>query len=216
MLTKTAIGEAAIVYLASKSPRRKALLEGLGYSVCVLADPATPLGYIPGDEEMLGGELPANYVERTACEKILGGLAKKAALPAAAAGPVLAADTVVSFGGEVLGKPRDAEEAKAFLRRLSGSVHEVRTAVVASDGQRQELLTSLSLVEFKPLSEEEISAYVATGEPFDKAGGYGIQGLGGVFIRRIEGSYTGIMGLPVYETALVLSRLGAPVPALAG
>lgn len=208
---------AAVVFLASKSPRRRALLGGLGYDVRVLADPAAPLGFMPGDEEVLPGEAPADYVERTAFEKLREGLAKKAAsVDAAAPGPVLAADTVVSLEGAVLGKPRDAEEARAFLCSLSGRVHEVRTAVAAASADgRREAMTSLSLVTFKRLSAAEIDAYVATGEPFDKAGGYGIQGLGGVFISRIEGSYTGIMGLPVYEAAEVLSRLGAPVPALA-
>ena len=139
------------------------------------------------------------------------GRARRAAL-GLPAGPVLAADTVVSLGDEVLGKPADAEEAKAFLRRLSGCAHLVQTTVVAGTSlEDAEELTSTSSVLFRPLSESEIDAYVATGEPFDKAGGYGIQGLAGVFVECIDGSFTGIMGLPVREASEVLARAGRPV-----
>lgn len=199
------------VYLASKSPRRKALLEQLGYRVTVIAGNAHTAGYFPGDEERLAGESPEAYVRRTARTKFAEGLARREAL-GLPAGAVLAADTVVSLGDEVLGKPADAEEAKAFLRRLSGRAHLVQTTVVAGTSlEDAEERTSTSSVVFRALSEGEIDAYVVTGEPFDKAGGYGIQGLAGVFVERIDGSFTGIMGLPVREAADVLARAGRPV-----
>ncbi len=202
------------LYLASKSPRRKALLSSIGFEPVVLADPVEPRGWFAGDEERQAGELPAAYAERTACEKFAKGLAaarevEKTSGDALLARPVLAADTVVSLDGEVLGKPKDAEEAVAFLRALSGRVHEVRTTVVVGRSARdRRFLTNLSLVSFCSLSEDDIAAYVATGEPFDKAGGYGIQGLAGIFIDRIEGSYTGIMGLPIFEAAQLLKAYG--------
>ena len=130
-----------------------------------------------------------------------------------AAGPLtpgaFAADTAVIFNGEVLGKPVDREEARSFMNRLSGRTHEVRTAVAAGFG-KESLLTAVSVseVHFCTLEPEQIEAYIATEEPYDKAGGYGIQGLAGLFIDRIAGSYTGIMGLPVYETGRLLRALG--------
>lgn len=201
------------VYLASKSPRRRAILEGLGLSVRVIASNAHTLYAFEGDETVNPGETPEAYVQRTAANKFLEGLAARdaAGLPKDA-GPVLAADTVVSIGGDILGKPRDEAEACAFLRRLAGRTHEVRTAVVAGFAEdRREGALSVSEVTFRPMSEEEILAYVRTGEPYDKAGGYGIQGLAGIFISRIAGSYTGIMGLPVFETAELLRRAGVRI-----
>lgn len=201
------------VYLASKSPRRRAILEGLGLSVRVIASNAHTLRAFEGDETVNPGEAPEDYVKRTARNKFLEGLAVRDASGLAAdLGPVLAADTVVSIGGDILGKPRDESEARAFLRRLSGRTHEVRTAVVAGYSQeRCESALSVSEVTFRPMSGEEILAYVRTGEPYDKAGGYGIQGLAGIYISRIAGSYTGIMGLPVFETAALLSRMGVRI-----
>ena len=131
--------------------------------------------------------------------------------------PVVAADTAVSLDGRVLGKPRDREEAVAFLRALSGRAHEVRTAVaVGVSRERWRSRVVLSAVRMRELSEAEIEAYVNTDEPWDKAGGYGIQGLAGLFIRSIDGSYTAIMGLPVCETTELLEEFGHPAPRLSG
>lgn len=206
------------IFLASKSPRRRELLSGLGYEVCVLADTTAHRGYFPGDEEVLANESPEAYVFRTARDKFEEGLELRARLyPQAEFDrcPIVAADTVVSLDGEILGKPKDAEEAVRFLECLSGRTHEVRTCVWAGTQSERRHAVSLSFVSFRTLSRAETMGYVATGEPFDKAGGYGIQGLAGVFIERIEGSFTGIMGLPVCETTALLAVLGAPVPALA-
>ncbi len=129
--------------------------------------------------------------------------------------PVLAADTVVSLDGRILGKPRDREEAARFMRALSGRTHEVRTAVaVGRSREDYRALVVLSGVTMRPMSEEEIGRYVMTDEPYDKAGGYGIQGLAGLFVRSVAGSYTGIMGLPVCEAAELLASYGVPAPAL--
>lgn len=205
-----------VVFLASKSPRRRKLLSQLGYEVIVLTDPNAPRGFMPDDEVQHADESPQDYVYRTAHEKLLEGMAAKARLyPDAcyARIPVIAADTVVSLDGEVLGKPKDEAEAAAFLRRLSGKVHEVRTCVWAGCGELRTFKLNLSRVHFRTLREAEIAGYVASKEPFDKAGGYGIQGLAGVFIDRIDGSFTGIMGLPVCETTELLQVFHLPVPA---
>ena len=196
------------IYLASRSPRRRDLLKQVG----VRFDPlllrlAGPRGPADVDEVQHPGEPAVEYVERTAREKAAFGLrvlGMRSLLPR----PVLAADTVVIVDGEVLGKPSDRAEAAAFLRRMSGRAHEVRTAVaLAMEGP---LLTdtSVSIVTFRTLAEDEIQRYCATAEPYDKAGGYGIQGLASLFVERIEGSYTGIMGLPLFETGRLLAQAG--------
>ncbi len=197
------------LYLASKSPRRRELLVTMG----VTDFDVIPVGktdvmtYVEGDEEQLPGESAADYVVRTARDKALAALAKIAAEGRPAA-PVLAADTAVILDGVVLGKPNGVAGERDFLRRLSGRTHEVRTAVwLAADHQPLENRVSVSRVTFAPLTNEQIERYAATSEPYDKAGGYGIQGLAGLFISRIEGSYTGIMGLPVYETGELLRKL---------
>lgn len=201
-----------IVYLASKSPRRLEILRQLGHCVKVIASNDHTRLAFAGDEEILPGESPADYVVRTAGNKFLEGLHVRSTLDDAdPAHPVIAADTVVSLDGEVLGKPVDRAQAESFLRKLSGRTHDVRTAVfVGTAADRVEHAVSLSRVTFKELTDEEIQAYCQTGEPYDKAGGYGIQGLAGIFISRIDGSYTGIMGLPVFETNALLSKAGAP------
>lgn len=201
------------LYLASKSPRRRELLTSLGFDVVVVAGDDRTRGYFEGDEEVHPGELPEDYVRRTAETKWQEGWARLQTLPGFEQGlPLIAADTTVSLGNVIYGKPKNAEEAKEFLRTFAGCEHEVRTCVCA--GLSPETMRSTvqtSLVRFRQISEDEIEAYVASGEPFDKAGGYGIQGLAGIFIERIEGSFTGIMGLPVAETAIELARLGCPV-----
>ena len=181
------------IYLASASPRRRALLEQIGVRFRV-----NPVDL---DESRLGDEPPKDYVLR---------LAKAKAETAASLLPrdsvVLGADTTVVIGGEVFAKPRDREDALSMLTRLSGSEHEVHTAVCAV--QNDELYTEISTnrVRFRRLEEIEIERYWASGESADKAGAYSIQGLGAVFIENIEGSYSGVMGLPLFETARVLGK----------
>lgn len=195
-------------YLASKSPRRKEILTQMGLDFEVLAVNDHTLLNFEGDEEQLDNESPADYVIRTACDKAKAVLAKIEAedLPRL---PVLASDTTVISQGRILGKPKDEAEALEFLRAMSGTFHEVRTAVVmGTDPEHLDWEVSVSKVWFKPLSDEEMLAYAQTQEPYDKAGGYGIQGKAGLFIERIDGSYSGIMGLPVFETAKLLNRFG--------
>ena len=193
------------IYLASASPRRHEILTQLGISHEILKLPA-----IAGeDEPRLPGEAPANYVERTAREKALRALEHLAG-PAGSTlppRPVLAADTTVILGSEILGKPLDLDEARHMLARLSGTEHEVRTAVVVATPARLLEAVSVTAVRFTTLSREDIDAYCASGEPMGKAGAYGIQGLAGLFVEHIAGSYSGVVGLPVYETGQLLRRL---------
>ena len=198
------------LYLASKSPRRRELLTTIGVTnfEVMPVGMSDVLTFVEGDEEQLPGESAENYVIRTAREKALAAIAKIRAEGRESA-PVLAADTVVISDGIVLGKPADREEARRFMQHLSGRTHEVRTAVwVGTDAEHLTSAVSVSRVTFASLTEAQIERYIATDEPYDKAGGYGIQGLAGLFIARIEGSYTGIMGLPVFETGNLLQPLG--------
>ena len=200
---------APVLYLASKSPRRREILASMGIAdVRVLhAGPAILTAY-EGDETQRPGESCEDYVVRTACDKARQALARIRTenLPPL---PVLAADTVVICEGVILGKPADRGEARRFMQTLSGRTHEVRTAVAVADGVSDELVTAVSVsqVEFAPLTDAQIEAYIACDEPYDKAGGYAVQGLAGLFIRRIAGSYSGIMGLPVFETAALLGKV---------
>ena len=195
------------IYLASRSPRRRELLKQLG----VKFDPlllrlSGPRG-ADVDELQHPGEPAADYVERTAREKAAFGLrvlSMRSMLPR----PVLAADTVVIVDDEVLGKPSDRAEAESFLKRLSGRAHEVRTAVALAMEGPVLSATSISTVTFRVITADEAQHYCATSEPYDKAGGYGIQGLAALFIERIEGSYTGVMGLPLFETGQLLTQAG--------
>lgn len=193
-----------LVYLASASPRRHEILARLGVPHDVLKVPPAA----GEDEPRLPGEAPAAYVERTAREKArraLEHLAGEASrLPPR---PVLAADTTVILGNDILGKPAGIDDARAMLARLSGTEHEVRTAVVVATPERMLEAVSVTAVRFAVLSRDDIDAYCASGEPMDKAGAYGIQGLAGLFIENISGSYTGVMGLPVYETGRLLHRI---------
>ena len=197
----------ASIYLASRSPRRKELLKQLGVKfdplLLRLAGPRGP----DVDEAQRPDESAADYVERTAREKAAFGL-QVLTMRSMLHRPVLAADTVVIVDGEVLGKPADRTQAATFLRRLSGRTHEVRTAVALAMEGPQLCETSASLVTFRAMTDDEIQRYCATPEPYDKAGGYGIQGLAALFIERIEGSYTGVMGLPLFETGRMLVQAG--------
>jgi septum formation protein len=198
------------IWLASKSPRRTELLTGMGvpFEVLQLTDDAGDQYEV--DESVFPGEPPRDYVRRVAQDKALHAVSylKDRGLPLR---PLLSADTTVALGDRILGKPADATEAREMLSALSGQVHEVLTAVVVVDGDHIRQALSVSTVTFMSLSAETIERYIASGEPFDKAGGYGIQGHAGIFVAQMEGSFTGIMGLPVHETAQLLEPLGFQV-----
>jgi septum formation protein len=184
------------LYLASASPRRAELLGQLGVTFAV-----TPADI---DETPRAGEAPDAYVERVAGEKAH---AAWDALQSRDA-PVLAADTAVVVEDRILGKPIDEADAARMLNGLSGRSHEVLTAVAVLDGNREDVVLSRTTVVFRPIDPDEFAAYWNTGEPHDKAGGYAIQGLGAMFVEEIHGSYSGVMGLPVYETARLLAGFG--------
>ena len=193
----------SFIYLASQSPRRAQLLEQLG----IQHRPLLPA--VRENAERLEterpDELPLDYVRRVTLAKLLAARTRLASrgLPEA---PVLTADTTVAAGKRILGKPRDAADAAATLRLLSGRWHQVHTAVAVSHGPQSLLALSTSRVRFAALSERTIARYIASGEPFGKAGAYAIQGPISAWIERIEGSYTGIMGLPLFETRELLAR----------
>lgn len=198
------------IYLASQSPRRLELLRQIGVDAMVL-----PLrqqgGRADVDESPIKGEKPADYVQRVARMKVEAGVMAVAGrrLPNM---PIMAADTAVAVDGMVYGKPASAEQAAEWLRGYSGKTHKVYSGVaLAWEGQIQAVL-STSSVRFRELGEAEIVAYVASREPMDKAGGYGVQGRAAVFIEHITGSYSGIMGLPLFETAALLRQVGIAIP----
>lgn len=197
------------IYLASQSPRRSQLLQQLGVRHELLL-PNAP-GDVPEDAEaieaVLPGEAPRDYVQRVTALKLDAAVARWArrGLPPA---PVLTSDTTVALGTEILGKPEDAAQAQTMLRKLSGQTHEVLTAVALQHGAQRLQALSVSKVRFMDMSDAQIAAYVASGEPFGKAGAYGVQGSAAAMIEHIEGSYSGIMGLPVFETAQLLRQIG--------
>jgi septum formation protein len=191
-------GPAVRVYLASQSPRRRALLDQIGVAFEVLA--------VEVDETPGPAEPARDLVQRLALAKARAGLASLAPDDRT---PVLGADTEVVVDGEVLGKPRDEEDAAAMLARLSGRSHEVLSAVALVSPGREAVRLSATTVWFRDTDAAERAAYCASGEPLDKAGAYAIQGLAAVFVERIDGSYSGVMGLPLYETAELL-RAFAP------
>ena len=194
------------VYLASKSPRRRELLTQAGVAHEVLAPDAAG-GAAEVDETPHPGETPASYVQRVAQEKAAAGR-DHVAMQSLPPHPVLAADTTVAVEGRILGKPESTAAARDMLRDLSGRTHQVYTAVAVAWNGRMDVALSESNVRMRMLSEAEIAQYVGTGEPLDKAGGYGVQGRAAIFIERVEGSYSGVMGLPLYETAILLSGAG--------
>ena len=191
------------IYLASRSPRRRELLKQIGVTYELMLLRENPQRGADVKETPLPDEAPVAYVTRIAQIKAESGwrIVIKRRMPQY---PVLAADTTVVIDNEILGKPEDAQHAQRMLRRLSGHTHQVLTAVaVACNGQVATVL-STSAVEFRELTDDEIRRYVVGGEPLDKAGAYAIQGRAAVFARRITGSYSGIMGLPLFETAELL------------
>lgn len=183
------------IYLASQSPRRRQLLEQLGLAFEVLD--------VDVAEQRAADESPCDYVSRVAREKAAAGLLQVATVAGAV---VLGADTEVVLDGEVFGKPTDAIAAATMLRRLSGRSHRVLSTVWCVGAGHEECAACVSTVEFAQLSEADIARYVDTGEPFGKAGAYAIQGCAAAFIRRLDGSYSGVMGLPLHETAQLLRR----------
>jgi septum formation protein len=186
------------IILASQSPRRSAILMQMGINCVVM--PADI------DESQLDNESPSDYVLRLAKQKALvikGQLnAKQAEMP------ILAADTAVALRDSIFGKPEDDADAAEMLKKLSGTQHQVHTAVAVMFNQQIELALNTTLVEMMPLSDAMIAAYIATKDHKDKAGSYAIQGLAGNWIKRIDGSYSGVMGLPVHETFMLLKRFG--------
>jgi septum formation protein len=189
----------APVVLASASPRRRALLAQIG----IACEPCP----VEIDESRRPGESPEGLAARLATAKAEAG----ARATGSVSRPVLGADTVVALGDETFGKPADAQEAADMLRALSGCSHRVITAVVGLYAGRRSERLSTTRVEFRSLAEAEIAAYVASGEPLDKAGAYGIQGRAAIFVQVLHGSYTGVVGLPLCETALILRELGVDV-----
>ncbi len=198
------------IYLASRSPRRRELLAqiGVGFELLLLRE--DPLRGADVDETPHPGEAPDAYVTRISLAKAETGWLRvqQRRLPAY---PVLAADTAVVLGERIMGKPSGPDEAMEMLAALSGKTHQVLTAVAVSSGGRVKQKLSASSVEFAPLAKPTIRRYTMSGEPLDKAGAYAVQGRAAAFIEKIEGSYSGVMGLPLYETTQLLMTFGIEV-----
>jgi nucleoside triphosphate pyrophosphatase len=194
----------SLIYLASGSPRRRQLLEQIGVSFQILE--------VEIDESIGAGEAALGYVTRLARAKAAAGARCAAeatrAMPAAAAAVVLGADTAVVVDGAILGKPADGADGERMLRLLSGRTHAVLTAVAVASAQGVMSRVSASEVTFREIGAAEAREYWRSSEPVDKAGGYAIQGYGAVFVARLEGSYSGVMGLPLFETAELLRAAG--------
>ena len=195
------------LYLASRSPRRRELLNQIGIAFDTIVFRGGSRADSETDETPHAGEDPLVYVERVARAKAEHGLkiVQERKLPLR---PVLSADTTLEFEGEIIGKPLDQADAAAILRRLSGQTHRVLTGVAVNHLGHTEYLLSTSEVRFRQIDDEEIRHYVLSGEPMDKAGAYGIQGRAGLFVEHLAGSYSSVMGLPVCETGELLKRLG--------
>lgn len=193
------------IYLASRSPRRRELLTQMGVHFDTVLFRSSSRGDDIVDESVLEGESAVDYVQRVARAKATHG-SQMAELRHLRRQPALSADTTIEFEGRIIGKPQDEQDAWEILRCLSGNTHRVLTCVAMADGAHMESVLSVSEVRFRVLDEAEIRRYVASGEPMDKAGAYGIQGRAGMFVEHLSGSYTGVMGLPLCETALLLRR----------
>jgi len=192
----------SFIYLASQSPRRRELLAGLGLEVRILSTDI--------DEQQRAGEVPDAYVQRLAIAKARAGDTLRSGPMA----PVLGADTVVVAGDRVMGKPASRDDAVDMLATLSGRSHWVHTGVAVVSAADEAVTISSTEVWFREISVAERSEYWATGEPVDKAGGYAIQGFGALFVTEICGSYTGVMGLPLFETARLLQEFGYRFPGI--
>ncbi len=199
------------VYLASRSPRRRELLKQIGISFEILLLREDLRRGVDVDETPLANEAPRDYVQRIARAKAANATLQtgRRMLPSY---PVLTADTTVALDGRIFGKPADADEAADMLQALSGRQHQVLTAVAVAGGDDVRTALSESTVEFRELTEDEIRRYIATREPLDKAGAYAIQGRGALFVRNLNGSYSGVMGLPLFETAELLRAFRVAVP----
>lgn len=201
-----------MIYLASKSPRRQELLDQIGIQFTVLDVPPQDTANADMiDETVLTNENATDYVNRLSRDKADCAW-QFLTSRAIARHPVLTADTTVVLDDLILGKPQNREEAGEMMKRLSGRTHQVLTSVAVRNGDFFSQVLQTSSVTFAVLSSDNIEAYINTSEPYDKAGGYGIQGLAGKFIKHIEGSYSGIMGLPLYETSELLKKAGIAVP----
>ncbi|MCX4190105.1 Maf family protein [Methylophaga sp. OBS3] len=186
------------IYLASGSPRRRELLSQIGVQFDVLS--------VSVDESVLAGELAADYVQRVAVDKAKAGLSLLQSRSDLVYRPILAADTAVIVDDTIFGKPTDDEQAKTFLQQLSGRQHQVLSSVVLATNKNITVRCQLNQVRFANLSGADIEWYIATGEGRDKAGSYAVQGLAAQFIEHIDGSFSGIMGLPLFETRQLLQE----------
>ncbi len=204
LTTENKLAMKDFVYLASQSPRRKQLLEQIGVRYELLL--ATPDEDAESLEREIPGEAPLTYVKRVTQLKLEAAVKRMQARGLKPA-PVLCADTTVALGRVILGKPENEQDAVRILKTLSGQTHRVLTAVAVASGRRRYLSVSVSKVTFASMKLSEIKAYIASGEPFGKAGAYGVQGMAAAFISDIQGSYTGIMGLPLFETAELLKNI---------
>ena len=198
------------IYLASQSPRRRELLKQIGVSYQILLPRVDPHRILDMDETPLQNELPEVYVQRICQEKAKSAweTLRLRNLPEF---PILVADTSVTLDGKIIGKSLDRDQAAATLRLLSGRQHQVLSAVAITFKERIEMRLSVNKVTFSPLSEERIQRYLFTNEYMDKAGAYAIQGYAAAFIQHLEGSYSSVMGLPLFETAELLQAFGCPI-----
>jgi septum formation protein len=198
-----------IIYLASKSPRRRELLKQIGvhYELLLMRETAPRVDI---DESPLPGETPHVYIERVI--KLKADTAKRVLRERKLTPrPILTADTIVTFDGAILGKPANRDAAMRMLKQLSGETHQVLTAVMVSNGEEERKIVTTSFVTFDGLSESEMKRYIDSGEPMDKAGAYGVQGLAAKFISKLSGSYSGVVGLPLFETAKLLRDSGVEI-----
>ena len=192
------------VYLASQSPRRRQLLAQIGIQYELLL--ASPEEDSEALETVMPGELPLTYVKRVTQLKLDAAVSRMKQRGLSNA-PILCADTTVALGRHILGKPEDAKDALRMLKMLSGQTHRVLTAVAVASNRKRAICVSVSQVTFAPMKLSEMKFYVASGEPMGKAGAYGIQGLAATYISEIKGSYSSIMGLPLFETAQLLKQI---------